>query len=269
MNKTLTINLGGVVFNIEENAYQKLNKYSEGVKSYFSDVEGKEEIITDIESRIAEKFQAILKKEKRQALLDSDIDQVISEIGTPEDFKEFEDQEEPMYTENTFSQEASKEPRRLFRNEDDTVLGGVCSGLGAYLGVDPVVIRLAFILLLVFAGIGLIPYIILWIVLPKGKKSDFLETGEQFKKPPKKLYRDTENSMLGGVSAGLSAYFNIDPTIMRFLFIIATVWGGIGLLAYIILWIALPPARTIVERVEMKGQQARLKNIRSEHDKSL
>ena len=293
MNKTITVNLNGVVFTIEETAYEELKKYLEGVKHYFSEFEGHEEIVTDIESRIAEKFHILLKTERRKVVTMADVELIQKQVGTTNDFKSFDEDEVSVAPEpaSAYSSDSEKEEtaedskkkqrskkagrakeekaKRLFRDEDNKVLGGVCSGIASYLDVDPVIIRLAFILLLVFAGIGIIPYLILWVVLPKGKKEEFMDPYEVPDiNPNRKLYRDKDNAMLGGVSSGLSAYFNIDPVILRFLFIIGTIWAGIGVLVYIILWIALPTANTIVEKLEMKNQQPILKNIKSEQQKN-
>lgn len=162
MNKTITINLGGIVFHIEEVAYEKLRKYLDSLRQHFSYSESKHEIIADIESRIAEMFQQKTKN-IREAVILLDVDEAISAMGNPEEFgSEREGNEkEKAFTSNGF--------KRFFRNQDDRVLGGVCSGIAAYLGIDSLWFRLAFALSFFFWGSGFLLYIILWIIIPKAK----------------------------------------------------------------------------------------------------
>jgi len=162
MNKTVSINLGGQVFQIDENAFEKLRKYLESLRNRFSGTDGSEEIIADIESRIAEMFTEKLSNKKQVVVLD-DVEQVINVMGRPEDFETGEDEEEPPI------RHSRKKSRRLYRNPDDKVIGGVCSGLSAYLGIDdPIWLRLVF-LLAFFFGVGgsFIVYIILWLIMPE------------------------------------------------------------------------------------------------------
>ena len=163
MNKTVSINLGGQIFQIDENAFEKLRNYLESIRSRFSGTIGSEEIIADIESRIAEMFSEKLSGKKQVVVL-ADVEQMIGVMGRPEDFEMGEeDDDEPA------TSRSRKKHRRLYRNPDDKVLGGVCSGLSAYLGInDPLWLRLIF-LLAFFFGVGgsFIVYIILWIIMPE------------------------------------------------------------------------------------------------------
>ena len=164
MNKTVNMNLGGFFFHIDEDAYQKLNRYFDAIKRSLSN-DGREEIMNDIESRISELFSEKLNSDK-QVLGIKDVDDVIAIMGQPEDYKiEDNDRQETNY--NYASTEKSK---KLYRDTENGILGGVSSGLGHYFGVDSVWIRIALVLL-VFAGFGtgIIAYIVLWVVMPEAK----------------------------------------------------------------------------------------------------
>ena len=171
MKKTVTINLAGLIFNIDEDAYAHLKNYLDTIRSYFSESEGRDEIMTDIEARIAEMLQDKLKN-GRQVVILSDVQEVIEAMGQPEDYlsEEFEGDNKETATPGS-SQFRNSTRRRLFRDPDNTVIGGVCSGIGHYFGIDPIWIRLAFIIAVLTLGTGVLLYIILWIIIPKAKSS--------------------------------------------------------------------------------------------------
>ncbi len=168
MNKTVTINLSGIVFHIDENAYELLKKYLEKLKAHFSTTQGKEEIIADIESRLAEMF-AERNADVNKVIMAADVNVVIEAMGKPEELpgNEEEDQQSKAKSDQTVYFEANR--KRFFRNPDDKVLGGVCSGISAYFDIDPIWLRLAFAFSLIFAGTGLFLYIILWFIIPEAK----------------------------------------------------------------------------------------------------
>jgi len=162
MKKTFTINISGTVFHIEEDAYEVLQKYLVNLKNHFgTDEEGKE-ILADIEARIAEIFNDKVVDDKKVVTL-AWVNDVIETMGTPEDFAEEQgEDEEPL------AGETKKRKRRLYRDPDHRVLGGVCGGLGAYFSMDPVVLRIIFaILFFVTFPAAMFAYIILWIAVPK------------------------------------------------------------------------------------------------------
>ncbi|MGZ3929943.1 MAG: PspC domain-containing protein, partial [Bacteroidia bacterium] len=171
MNKTVTINISGIIFHIEEDAYEKLSKYLSTIKGYFSSTDGGSEIMSDIEARIAEMLQAKTSAVK-QVVLMSDVDAVIETMGKPEEFAG-EGEHASGQTSHTESQSAYSShdtiKKRLFRDPDNKAIGGVCSGIAAYFDVDIVWIRLAMFLLIFFGGLSLWVYIILWIVIPEAK----------------------------------------------------------------------------------------------------
>lgn len=174
MNKTVTINISGIVFHIDETAYEKLNQYLSALRSYFQNTEGKEEIMMDIESRIAEIFNTRFAK-TRQVVLPADVDAMIEIMGNPEVFgaeaDENNTQSENKSRDNQQKdfRQSSGRSKRIFRDPDDKVLGGVCSGLATYFNVDPLWFRLAFAGAFFLAGTGFLFYILLWIVIPEAK----------------------------------------------------------------------------------------------------
>jgi phage shock protein PspC (stress-responsive transcriptional regulator) len=163
MNKIISANINGFVFQIDELAYTKLKAYLDMIKQKV----GNTEVAQDIENRIAELFSERLKNGST-AIFDQDVDEVMQQIGNPEQFGA-EEQEEK--TDGSYSSTAHQEQlkRRLYRDADDKVIGGVCSGIATYFGLDPVIIRLAFAGALFFFGSGVVLYILFMIVLPKAE----------------------------------------------------------------------------------------------------
>lgn len=184
MNKTISINLGGWFFHIEEEAYNRLHHYLSSLGKHFSGEEGAREIVEDIEARIAEMFQEALNKHKRQVVLPGDVETMIAIMGHPEEFdhphtheshadlnnSNEQSNQSPQNQANPNTQAGSEDKsyRRLYRNPDDQVLGGVCSGISAYFGIsDPIWIRLAFVAAFFLFGWGVLLYIILWAIVPE------------------------------------------------------------------------------------------------------
>lgn len=171
MKKTININLGGLVFQIDEDAYDRLNLYLEALKSKFNNIDEQNEIIQDIESRFAELFNSEFGISKDVVSVEM-VNKAISTMGEPEEFEEEEILEEDKS--NTFSKEPEFATRKLFRDADDQVFVGVISGLSKYFGIqDAIWLRIAVVLLTIASvGIPTIPiYILLWIVMPVAKTS--------------------------------------------------------------------------------------------------
>src|SRR5687767_8187017 len=135
MNKTIIINISGIIFHIEEDAYERLKEYMTGVKTYFNKSVDSFEIISDIENRIAELFSEIIRAEEKQVIIMQDVDRVVRTMGQPADFAEGMPEEETEQDE-VFS-ETRHTKKRLYRNPDDKIVGGVCSGIAEYLNTDP------------------------------------------------------------------------------------------------------------------------------------
>ena len=161
MKKTLTVNLGGTVFNIDDDAYRLLDNYLMNLKQHFSKSEGADEIVDDIERRISELFSEKMAG-GLQVITLADVEEVISRMGKPE---EMDSEDGGNREEGT-----QKVRRRLYRNPDNKMLGGLCSGLAAYLGWDVTLIRLVLFLTMIFGCGALVPiYIICWLVVPEAR----------------------------------------------------------------------------------------------------
>lgn len=179
MNKTVNINLAGIFFHIDEDAYLKLQRYLEAIKRSFTDSQGRSEIIADIEARIAELFNERVQNDK-QVIRIKEVDEVITIMGQPEDYlvdeEIFEDEPQQFYSRSTKSSPSKK----LYRDTDNSYVGGVSSGLAHYFGVDVIWIRLAWILLVAGAGTGILLYILLWVLVPEAKTTaeKIMMTGE-------------------------------------------------------------------------------------------
>jgi len=164
MNKTIIININGIVFHIEEDAYEILKNYMTDVKRHFSNSADSLEITTDIENRIAEMFSELLVKENKQVIVEPDVKLIIEQMGTVADFESAENDSKADQTAYTYN---NREGRRLFRDPDDHLLAGVCAGIANYFDMDPVWIRLIFAVFVLIGGSGILLYCILWIVVPK------------------------------------------------------------------------------------------------------
>ncbi|MBC7875087.1 MAG: PspC domain-containing protein [Ferruginibacter sp.] len=287
MKKIININLSGRVIPIEDSAYEKLQGYIESLRRYFANEESRDEIINDIESRIAELLHEKIRK-GAAAVTDADVDEVIASMGTVADF-EAEDKETVASTTASSSSQstgdtdhtyARRERRRLYRDSGDKMIGGVCSGIAYYLGIDPAIVRILFAIIS-FGGFGLgfLAYIILWIVLPPKDLEGF---------SGKRLYRNPDDKVISGVAGGLAAYFDRSSSTIRLIFaapiVLNIIFGvlswpffhegsivpnivfgsltGTFILAYIVLWIVLPEANSEYQKMEMRGEKVDVNRIR-------
>lgn len=272
MKKNISINISGIIFHIEEDGYDILRKYLDSVNKYFGAFEDSSEILADIEGRIAEIFLSKL-NDGKQVITAEDVNFLIATMGSVSDFKAAEEHEVPagesskqdqrnQKTGNSSEHNAAN--KKLFRDQKRKILGGVCAGLGHYFNIDPVWPRLLFALLVLgsYGGLLLV-YIIFWIALPTSTELEDEGT-------VKKMFRDTsEKKVLGGVASGVAAFFGADITLIRLLFVIGAIVGGLGFIIYIVLWIALPEAKTLTEKMQMQGEAVTLSNIESSVKKSL
>jgi phage shock protein PspC (stress-responsive transcriptional regulator) len=166
MNRTISTNLGGLVFQVDEDAYGRLESYLKSLERRFADESERKEILMDIESRIAELFQEHMEKGRNVVSME-DVQFAIERLGMPEDIEDSE--AEPAS--NPYSAEGQKQGKRLFRDEDNSILGGVCSGVSAYFGIgDPIWVRILFVLgFFLSFSVTFWVYVILWILVPKAK----------------------------------------------------------------------------------------------------
>ncbi|MFN4314167.1 MAG: PspC domain-containing protein [Chitinophagaceae bacterium] len=291
MKKIININLSGRVIPIEDLAFEKLQDYIDSLRRYFAQEEGRDEIINDIESRIAELMNDKVRK-GAAAITEADVEEIIAGMGRPEDFDSIEADEKDQSGAgagnqgSTGSGQYSSYTRstgrgRLYRDSSDKFIGGVCSGIANYLNTDPAIVRILFAIV-TFGGFGLgfLIYILLWAFLPTRDLESY---------GGKRLYRNPDDKMLGGVAGGLGAYFGVKSNTLRFILIAPTLfsvlismldwisWGhgfslfpnivfgslsGTFFLAYIVLWMVLPEARTNYEKMEMRGEKVDVNRIR-------
>jgi phage shock protein PspC (stress-responsive transcriptional regulator) len=287
MKKVININFQGRILPIEEMAYENLKQYIESLRTYFEQEEGKDEIINDIECRVAELCEDRLKK-GAVCISEEDIDLIIISIGRPADF-EAQDGFEANTSANTGANQAQSntqnagEPtyqKRLYRDEQNKVLGGVCAGIANYLNLDPIIIRVLWILLF---GISFFAYLLLWIAVPSSSEK---EVGGI----RKRLFRDIDHKVIGGVCAGMSKYFGVKVGVIRILFLLPTIllifnWNHFHLFqfwdfndynnfldvtfmpgaifVYIVLWLVIPEARTSADKLEMMGEKVDINSIKN------
>ena len=161
MKKTLSINLNGVVWTINEDAYQELKNYLDELENNFSSDDEKE-ILNDIEARISELLSERMDK-KRTIVEIADVEYVISVLGKVSDFSE--EREEKV-------QEGKKQSKRFYRDPENKIIAGVAGGLAAYLGWDPTIVRILFVLLVIFGFSYFLPiYLLIWLIAPEAISS--------------------------------------------------------------------------------------------------
>jgi phage shock protein PspC (stress-responsive transcriptional regulator) len=225
MDKTININLGGILFQIDEEAFKILKEYLQAINTRFANVQGGHETIEDIESRIAEIFQS--QKGLAGVITKENVDSMITILGKPEDF-------DPGEAEATAPQYSQK--KKMFRNPDDTIIGGVCSGLAAYLESDAVLFRILFVLFTAFFGVGFFVYLGLWIALPVARTDSQKKAmyGNRYSHY-KAQYSGTEPVQMNGTQQFNSGY----DSSSRVGSAINEVFRALGKVCYVILRIVL------------------------------
>lgn len=164
MKRTENINLGGIPFVINVDAYDHLDHYLDAVERQFGNSSDAEEIVHDIEARMAELLQE--NKKTSNIITLHDIKDVIHTMGMP---NELNDQAE-FYGYETDESHSIKTGKKIFRDTDNEVVAGVCSGVAAYYGInDPTIVRVIFAVVGISLGIGVLAYIIMWILIPEAK----------------------------------------------------------------------------------------------------
>lgn len=163
MKKALTITLNNLVFYIEEDAYARLGAYLESIKKTFAASSDKEEILADIEARIAERFTSVT-KEGKQAVTTAEVELLIQTMGTSEDIAAAGGSSEA-----TGTAPEQKKLKKLYRDTDNRILAGVASGLAAYFGIDALLVRVFFVLFSLVSGAGIVAYILLWLIVPEAQ----------------------------------------------------------------------------------------------------
>ncbi len=326
MKKTISINISGVIFHIEEDGYEKLKTYLSSIQTYFSTYADSQEIVTDIENRIAEKLLKSLKGGQngddkapaRQAVTLEDINGLMARMGTVADFEAVEaddfltpgsgranpaptplsgstpPQPPPTQPGSDYSIRRGKyaydyqydpatgksktqyqyDGRKLARDLRRKTIGGVAAGLAHYFQIDPVWVRVGLVGVVIglpalsnglfgngnvlgsLGGLTVLAYVLLWIFLPGDG------TLEE-EKSIKKFYRNPDNKVLGGVASGLGAYFGVEASLVRIALVASVFLFGTGILAYLVLWMVAPEARSLTDKMQMAGQPITLSNIES------
>ncbi len=282
MKQVININFQGRVVPIEVTAFELLKNYTESLNRHFANEEGKDEIINDIESRIGELFQERL-KDGCTCITDDDVNAIIKSMGRPEEFEDADNIAQAANqnsTSNTGGNQQSYQNnssatthKRLYRDENNKILGGVCAGIANYFNIDALIVRILFVI----SGIGLLAYILLWAFVPGSSAAVIGGTR-------KKLYRDGDEKIIAGVCSGIGNYFGISAWIPRILFLLPFLsfvfrWGRWGmmdfpnflrlgfspgaLIIYIILWLVIPEAFTTAEKLEMKGEKVDIDSIKN------
>ncbi len=274
MKKTITINLAGIVFHIEEDAFEALQQYLNSVKQYFLKVEGGADIQGDIESRIAEIFTGFI-TDFKQAISIEDVQSVIRQMGTVEDMigddEEFATVNETSSTGSSQNQSSAgqQESKRIVRDATNGLIGGVCAGIAAYFEVNPLWVRLGTLAL--FFGFWIFPplsvviflsYIVLWIAMPAQAN---LENKGNFRK----YFRSRKDKILGGVAGGIGTYFGVDPVVVRVAFVVFIAAGGSGIILYFLLWMITPEAKSVTDDLQMQGDPVTLNNIEEQIKKNV
>ncbi|MEC7479110.1 MAG: PspC domain-containing protein [Bacteroidota bacterium] len=249
MKKTLTANISGKVFNIEEDAYGIMSKYLESVSLYFKNYNDKDEILVDFEQRISENLLSILSN-SNEVVTNSHVSKIIEIMGKPQDFD--------IDSSEDFD-EATK--YKLKRNNNDRIIAGVASGLAEYFKIDPLITRILLASLMFVGGFGFFFYIVCWIAMPKS----FMN--ESFNR--KKFYRDSDEKIIVGVCKGIANYLSINVIYVRILFLAMIFIGGWGLILYLILWIFSRSAKTVKQKMDMSGYKMDLDNLKKYYDDSL
>ncbi|MEI8110300.1 MAG: PspC domain-containing protein [Chitinophagia bacterium] len=285
MKKVININFQGRVIPIEESAFELLKAYTDSLRRCFAQEEGKDEIINDIESRIAELFGEALKKGS-VCITDDQVNAIIDNMGRPEDLEQGTSSigAETNSGQKITGDNNSGERGKLYRDENDKIIGGVCSGIANYFKVDPSIIRVAFVLTTLGWGSGVLLYVILWAILPGSK----VQTGTR----NKRLFRNPDEKVVAGVASGIASYFDIAVWIPRLIFalplitglgaslintvfnvwfwsdepishIVFSSFGGTLLIIYLVLWAIIPEAKSASEKLEMRGEKIDLNSIKT------
>ncbi len=242
MKKTVTANISGTIFNIEEDAFDLMQKYLDSINMYFSSFEDSDEIIMDFENRISENLYSI-SNNARDIINSKHVVKIIEIMGKPEDFEDLE-------VENNNNKDLSK----LRRDNNDRIIAGVASGISDYFKIDPFIARLIFVLTIPVGGFGFFFYLICWIAMPK---SSMIQSTNR-----KKFYRDYDNRVIAGIAQGIANYFSInDPFIIRLFFLSLIFLNGFGLALYLIIWISSNYAKTLKQKMDMSGVKLSVDNV--------
>ncbi len=257
----------------EEDAYKIFEAYEQELKEYFLEQVDGAEIFEDLKLRICEMLQSKMKF-SGEAISVEDIEDIKKSIGYVKQLEEDLDDDETTYQKT----QPSYTDRKLYRNENEKMIAGVCGGLGNYFSIDPLAFRLLFVLMLVMSkGFGLLAYIILWVVLkPKALPANL----------SKRLFRNGGNKVIAGVCGGLASFFKTEAWIVRVIFLSPLILNitahgifdfgfsffhgsavGFSIISYIILWITTKESETPSEELLSRGEDININSISEESEK--
>ena len=241
MKKTVTANISGTIFNIEDDAFDLMQKYLNSIKMYFSSYEDSDEIFMDFENRISENLYSI-SNNANEVINSKHVAKIIEIMGKPEDFEDLE------------IEDNNKDLTKLRRDNNDRIIAGVAAGISDYFKIDPFITRLLFVLTIPVGGFGFFFYLICWIAMPK---SNMIQSTNR-----KKFYRDHDDRVIAGIAQGIANYFSInDPFIIRLFFIALIFLNGFGFVLYLIIWISSNYAKTIKQKMDMSGVKLSVDNV--------
>ncbi len=243
MKKVINITLGSIVFAIDQVAYDALASYLEQIKSNLTDSDDIKEIIDDVENAIAEKFIALKRSEKMAVTL-VDVEAVMSEMGSPIEFGMYEERSGVKGQAKEHNETSDEPKKRLYRDSDDAIIAGIASGLASYFGIDPVIVRLIFVVSSFFNGLGLLAYIILWLVVPvaettadkyamRGERVTLRDISERVKKNIENIQKIDDVKTKGAwfdLRNFLEKMFGIVGTIVKFVTVLIRYIAGIVLI---------------------------------------
>jgi phage shock protein PspC (stress-responsive transcriptional regulator) len=273
MEKIIQIEYQGRNFSIEESAYQIFQQYELDLKQFFSKEEEGDEIFADLQYRMSEILE---QRCGQQTIYKKDIEALIEMIGKPIDFETNDTGNEKKSTLYTSLK------KKLFRDKKDKIIAGVCSGIANYFSIDPIIVRLIFILFTIFNivtflsfNIGILAYILFWVILTPA----ILEPNVS-----KKLFRNPKDKILGGVCSGIAQFFNIETWIVRLLFLSPILLGFLSnhsnfsfvnvelishsfyvlsIVSYILLWFIIPMAKVTTDYMLLKGEPININTIQN------
>lgn len=249
MNKTIIININSIVFHIEEDAYEILRTYMIDIKKHFGNSKDSNEILQDIENRIAEMFSERIQTGRKEVISIQDVEDIIAQMGRVSDFETAE--EETAYTHQQAhmgDQPSISYEKKLMRNPDDKILGGVCSGLGYYFGMEAKWVRILFVLCFLFAGTGILLYVVLWAVMPlatnradrmvlRGEEPNLQNFKKSFEEDINNDFSNAKKYVSRGaetVGTGITSFIRLIGRIVGF---IALVLSGMTIIGMLITWV--------------------------------
>lgn len=257
MKKTVIVNINGIIFHIDEDAYEKLSIYLDTLKRYFNSANESKEIIEDIEARIVELMQPKI-SEAKQSISIEDIEEIIGILGNPEDIAGGAETSHEKQGYSAYQEPAdhAKGTRRLHRDIDHSIIGGVCSGLGAYFNVDPIIFRIIFIALIFAGGVSLIIYPVLWIAVPaaltsaqklemQGKnvnvsnierqvRDEYTRVKNNISKIDTRSYGGKVNNFFHEIFRALGNVIKAFGTFLKFVFAITLILAALGMIVGVV-----------------------------------